>query len=331
VISLARLLVAVAALTAASCATKSPVLPTLVPQTAEALELRDTPFFPQEEYQCGPAALATVLHVAGVSVAPSDLVNQVYLPRQQGSLQVELLAATRRADRIPYVIEPTLAALLAELDAGRPVLALQNLGLNALPVWHYAVVIGAVPAGDYLILRSGTERRKRTDVADFLRSWKMANNWGMVVLSPGEIPAITNPARLIAALARAEPTLSTPSRIQAYRAVLARWPGETTARFGYAHALHAAGELIAAEEHYRAIIDQHPRHAAALNNLAEVIADRGCYTQAAALARRALEIAGEDQPALVGPISETLQGLSAAKDQKQRCIQIEDESVDSQI
>ena len=97
----------------------------MMPEITKAVELSGTPFFPQEEYQCGPAALATVLNVAGVAAAPDDLVDQVYLPKQHGSLQIELLAATRRADRIPYRFEPTLVALRAELDAGRPVLVLQ--------------------------------------------------------------------------------------------------------------------------------------------------------------------------------------------------------------
>ena len=320
---LVRSLTAVVALSVAACTTRPPVLPVMMPQATEAIELKDTPFFPQEEYQCGPAALATILNAAGVFVAPAELVDQVYLPTQHGSLQVELLAATRRADRIPYLIEPTLAALRAELDAGRPVLVLQNLGLGWLPVWHYAVVIGLAPAGDYVILRSGIERRKQSHARDFLRSWQMAGNWGMVVLSPGEMPASTNPRRLLAAVAQAEPMLSIPSRRRAYRAALDRWPENVTARFGYAHALHAAGELSAAENGYQAIVDQYPRHAAALNNLAEVVADRGCYTQAAAIARRALAIATEDQPALVAPISETLHGLSSSGDDRQRCMQPE--------
>jgi len=294
-----------------------------MPQVTEAIELSDTPFFPQEEYQCGPAALAMVLNEAGVVVAPADLVDQVYLPTQHGSLQVELLAATRRADRIPYLIEPTLVALLAELDAGRPVLVLQNLGLGFFPVWHYAVVVGMSPASDYVILRSGIERRKQSRATDFLRSWKMASNWGMVVLSPGEMPAWANPRRLLTAVAQAEPMLSIPSRKRAYRAALNRWPENITARFGYAHALHAAGELTAAEGNYRAIVNQYPRHAAALNNLAEVVADRGCYTQATEIARRALAIATQDQPALVGPISKTLHRFPASRDDKQRCTQVE--------
>ena len=151
----------------------------------------------------------------------------------------------------------------------------------------------------------------------------MASNWGMVSLTPGEMPALTTPLRLITAVAQAEPMLSVPSRKRAYRAALDRWPDDITARFGYAHALYAAGELAAAEDNYRAIVNQYPRHAAALNNLAEVVADRGCYTQANAIARRALTIATKDQPALVGAIGETLHGFPTSLDDEHRCTQVE--------
>ena len=83
----------------------------LVPQTValrtgwpagvpQSVELAGVPFFPQDDYQCGPAALATVLAHSGVRVTPEALVPQVYLPARHGSLQVEMLAAARRHDRV---------------------------------------------------------------------------------------------------------------------------------------------------------------------------------------------------------------------------------------
>ena len=71
------------------------------------MELGSTPFFAQDRYQCGPAALATVLVADGVDVTPDELVSHVYIPERKGSLQAEIIATTRRYDRIPYVIEPS--------------------------------------------------------------------------------------------------------------------------------------------------------------------------------------------------------------------------------
>jgi uncharacterized lipoprotein len=57
--------------------------------------LKRVPFFAQELYQCGPAALATVLAVSGIGVRPADITPLVFVPGREGSFQVEMLAATR--------------------------------------------------------------------------------------------------------------------------------------------------------------------------------------------------------------------------------------------
>ena len=116
------------------------------------------PFFPQTEYQCGPAALATLLAHLGADVVADDLVSEVYVAGLKGSLQPELLGATRRHGFVPYVISPEPSAIVSELASGRPVLVLQNLGLERAPVWHYAVVVGV--DGDEVILRSGAQERR---------------------------------------------------------------------------------------------------------------------------------------------------------------------------
>jgi len=50
-----------------------------------ATELTQTVFFPQEQYQCGPAALATVLNDSGVIVKPDELTPLVYIPKKNGT------------------------------------------------------------------------------------------------------------------------------------------------------------------------------------------------------------------------------------------------------
>src|SRR5690606_22913834 len=166
--------------------------------------LLDTPFHPQTEYQCGPAALATVLGASGVPVEPESLVPQVYLPGREGSLQLELVAATRRAGRIPYVIDPEPEALLDELRAGRPVLVLQNLLVRTVPRWHYAVVVGVDAGANRLVLNSGTVQGLEMPAPRFLRTWDWAGRWGLLSLRPGEIPARADPVRYLAAVAGLE-------------------------------------------------------------------------------------------------------------------------------
>ena len=84
----------------------------LPPGLPERVELAHTPFFPQEEYQCGPAALATALVSAGAQTTPEALVPQVYVPERKGSFQVEMLAAARRHGMVSYALAPKFEDLL---------------------------------------------------------------------------------------------------------------------------------------------------------------------------------------------------------------------------
>jgi hypothetical protein len=253
---------------------------------AAAVELTAVPFFAQTDYQCGPAALATVLAHAGADVDAESLVPEVYVDALRGSLQPELLGATRRHGFIPYVIAPEGSALLAELEARRPVLVLQNLGFERAPVWHYAVVVGV--ADDDVILRSGTQQRRIERSSRFMRSWQRGDNWAFVALSPGELPATAEATTYVRALAGAEPLLEASAAERSYRAALERWPDDELVLFAAAGQRHAAGDLAGATALYRRLLTTAPRHAAARNNLANVLAARGCRAEALAEARTAL-------------------------------------------
>jgi len=243
-----------------------------LPAESPTVELTTVPFFPQTEYQCGPAALATVLAHAGADVDAERLVPEVYAPGLRGSLQAELLGATRRHGFIPYIIEPDASALVAELTARRPVLVLQNQGVARVPVWHFAVVVGL--DGDDVILRSGTEARRIEHGKYFLRSWERGSNWAFVALAPGELPATASPAAYVRALAGAEPLLGAPAAERGYRAALERWPRDELVLFASAGQRYAAGDLVGATALYRRLL-------AAAPNISTPSSAAGCSSPAA--------------------------------------------------
>ena len=123
--------IAALAVALAGCATSPPLADGLPASAPRSIELDSTPYFPQEDYQCGPAALATLLVASGVDVTPESLAPEVFLPERRGSLALELVGAARRHGRLPYVLATTADEMVEELEAGRPVLVLQNLGVVA--------------------------------------------------------------------------------------------------------------------------------------------------------------------------------------------------------
>jgi tetratricopeptide (TPR) repeat protein len=261
------------------------------------LLLDGVPFHPQTEYHCGPAALAGVLGASGVPperADPDALAPQVYLPGRKGSLQLELVGATRRAGRIPYEIERTPEALLAELADGRPVLVLQNLLTRTVPRWHYAVLVGADPARNRLVLNSGTRERLPVGAPSFLRTWDWAGRWGLLALRPGELPARAEPARYLAAVADFEAVAGADAAAPAYRAALERWPREPRAHLALGNQAHAAGDPAAAARHYREGLRHAPADPVLGNNYASVLGELGCRDKARAAIRAALAASPAD-------------------------------------
>lgn len=257
------------------------------------VELTEVPFHPQETHQCGPASLAMALAAAGRPVSPDSLTPQVYLPDREGSLQVEMLAAARRQGRVAYVLTPSLGDLLAELAAGTPVIVLQNLGVSALPLWHYAVAVGYDLAREDIVLRSGRTQREVLSFTTFEHTWARGGHWAMLVLPPGRLPATAREQAYLDAVVALERAGQTQAAQEAYRTALSRWPRNLVARMGLGNTAAALGDWKAAEAAFRQAALDHPRAWEPLNNLATVLAEQKRWKEALEAAQRATALAGD--------------------------------------
>lgn len=262
-------------------------MPEGLPQRAE---LKQVPFFPQDEYQCGPAALATVLVSSGVKITPEELVPQVYLPERKGSLQVEMLAAARRHGRVSYQLAPRFEDLLREIAAGNPVVVLWDQ--SPVGSWHYAVAMGYDFDAGELYLRSGETERERVSFPVHEFMWRRSGYWAMVALPPERIPATAHAERWLSAIAATERAGGAAAARTAYTAYLQRWPRSAPAAIGLANAHYALGELAAAERALRDAVAWDPQSAIALNNLAHTVSEQGRHSEALALVERAAALGG---------------------------------------
>jgi hypothetical protein len=253
------------------------------------VELAQTPFFPQETYQCGPAALATALAAAGLPADLEQLGAEVFLPARTGTLQAEMIAGARRHGAVATRLPPDLASVLREVQAGHPVVVLLNLGLSWVPVWHYAVVVGYDIDSGEMWLRSGRTRRATLLMRTFEHTWKRAGSWAFAALPPGQWPATAQEAAVVEAAVGFERAAPAPQAVAAYRAALARWPASLSLQMGLGNALYASGDKAGAAQAFRAAAQGH-RSAPAYINLASTLLELHRRDEAVAAARTAVAV-----------------------------------------
>lgn len=279
-------------LSLAGCAAPTALIHESLPEGFPSQHLiASVPFFAQADYQCGPAALAMVLQYSGVPATASDLRAAVYTPGRKGSLQSGMITATRRHDRLAYPIQG-LDGLLREVAAGNPVVVLQNLGLQWIPRWHYAVVIGFDLTAQAVILHTGSHPARQVALNTFHHTWRRAQYWGLIVLPPGRLPAtVQAPIYLKSAVGLQKAGFSA-SAAMAFQSAVRQWPDNTAARMGLGNALYAHGNLPAAADAFQRAVAIDSQNGAALNNLAHVLAELGDLETAESMARQAVAVGG---------------------------------------
>ena len=268
-----------------------PVLPEQAVGIPPRVELETVPFYPQKEYQCGPASLAMVLNWSGLPIYPEELTAEVFTPELKGSLQSAMVSTVRRNGRVAYVFTG-LSNLFAEVAAGHPVIILQNLGLSWYPVWHYAVVIGYDLSERYVILRSGNIRRKLMSFQVFEKTWSRGNYWGLLILQSNQLPATVKEDLYLKALLGLEKARQFRTAIDGYHTALTQWPENLTALIGIGNCYYALGELENAEKVLRKAIRLHPNSGPAFNNLAQIFFEQGRKKEALAAAKKAVSLGG---------------------------------------
>jgi predicted double-glycine peptidase len=192
----------------------------VVPQGAGARALLDVPYVSQTPDLCGGAAVAMVLRYWG----ERDVFAQDFAPLVgagaggivTGTLESAVRARGWQAIVLPAGDGTARTALRAEIDRGRPIIALIEVAPQA---YHYVVIVGSTDQ-DVVLHDPAHSPFRVLRWEDFDRAWAATRQWMMVVLPP-ETPRPANPAVRIASPVPAdeEGPAETPCRAMVQRSV----------------------------------------------------------------------------------------------------------------
>jgi tetratricopeptide (TPR) repeat protein len=191
------------------------------------------------------------------------------------------------------------------------VLVLQNLGVDAYPIWHYAVLIGVDAERGQAILRSGTRERQVMSWSRFEASWSRAGRWAVTVLAPGTLPSRPEVARYLEAVAGLEAADRKDEAALALAAALEQWPEQPLVRLALGNNAYVRRDLAGAIAAYRDGLGLSPDDVVLRNNLAQALLDKGCGAAALAEARHAGVLARGS--VLEGEVRATMEAATLAE------------------
>ena len=142
--------------------------------------VQDVPFYPGEEYQCGPSVLAGALNYLGYDIKPEDISEEIYLHGIKGTLNIDMISFARRFEDLTVLESRGDITFLKEnLSLGHPLIVFVDLGIWSIRKGHYMLVVGYDDSREGVIVYSGADRDKLIRYEDLMRIWKRGGYWTM--------------------------------------------------------------------------------------------------------------------------------------------------------
>ena len=255
--------------------------------------INQVPFYPQQQYFCGPTTLAEVANFYDLEKSPEAIAPATFVPGLDGSLQIEMVAASRQLGMLAYAQRGNMRQLLSLLAEDIPVIVLQNNSIAWLPQWHYAVAIGYDLAAQQVILHTGVTEEHRLNFATFERTWQRGDYWMLVMLPPSQSSAQLEPFIYTKACQDLLDTGQRDAGITALQTAITQWPDYWLPYFLLAnHYLSDAPET--AVKWYKKGYAYGKKEISYLNNYAYALAKNHCFAEASLLVDKALSLAPND-------------------------------------
>lgn len=141
--------------------------------------INKVPFYPQDDYQCGPASLAGVLNYWGVSVTPDDVAKDIYSASARGTLNIDMLLYVNKKGLYALQYVGSWDDLKKKINNKYPLIVLVDYGFSVYQANHFMVVVGYNDDG--VVVNSGKTEHMFIDKEKFLKAWKRANFWTLLI------------------------------------------------------------------------------------------------------------------------------------------------------
>lgn len=235
--------------------------------TSEKNVLNNIPAFTQRGNNCGPSALASLLSFYGDPISPESLHDGLFIESLDGTLQKDLVATTRKLGFLAHESKMDLAKITSLIDFNQPTLVLFNLGLESIPIWHYAVVSGYDAESNRIQLLFGEDTPKWVKLRTFEKWWHGGGYWGLNALKPNAEPQVLSDFEWKLAISNSLESGNTEVALTALNTYIQDRPHDSSANFMLGNIHFLQGEYSSAVSSYKSALIESQNKAPILVNL----------------------------------------------------------------
>lgn len=158
---------------------------TRIAATGNVFQIENVPFIAQEDLQCGPAALATVINYwhrkgqGGRRVTVESVAAAIYSPSARGVLGFDLELYAQKLGFVALEPPRTIEAIRERIDGGLPVIVLVDYGQSLFQQNHFMVAKGYTEGG--ILFNSGRRENLVLSVGEFEKIWRRSGYWSLVI------------------------------------------------------------------------------------------------------------------------------------------------------
>jgi len=145
----------------------------------------NVPFFKQNDYQCGPSALAGVINYWYIKKAVpknltvEEIVAAIYSPSARGILGIDLESYAREKGFQVKQYKGSIADIKENIDGGTPLILFVEYGFFFYQLNHFIVAKGYTEKS--IIVNSGRKENELIPNGELEKIWRKTGYWSLLI------------------------------------------------------------------------------------------------------------------------------------------------------
>jgi len=267
----------------AGCATSYTyrVSPPSAPETYESVYLEDVPSVAQTAYQCGPAALESVIRYWGGNADAGSIGKTLYKSGTRGVFNFSLAQYMKTIGFWSEIHEePGEEGLKQWLRKGVPPIVMLDSGTLWARTYHFVVLKGFDDRSEIFYANTGVLETQAIHYGEFERRWKKADTWSLIVSPPEKVDWELDETQSIEMALIFEKNGNLNQAERWVESALNKNPGSLTAKFNLANIYSKSNRSEQAKIIYKELLNTNPNRQEISNNLAWIYYEEGRYEDA---------------------------------------------------